>query len=99
MKLPSYKRWDKLEVEWEDARVTDGGCDPDTYLREFKPCLRRTVGYYIGRRDNVLFITETDDRDSGSFNTVQQVADRINEIPFGMIRKITKLTQWSKEVG
>lgn len=99
MRLPNYKRWDKLEVEWEDALVADGGYDPDKYIKDFVPCIRRTLGYYIGRRKTVLFIAETDDRASGTFNGSPQDSERINAIPFGMIRKITKLTQWSKEVG
>lgn len=97
-KSTKLKRWNRIEVEWNDARVSDGGYDPDHYIRDYTPCVRRTVGYFLGWRLGTLFIGETDDRDSGTFNGVPLQCERINEIPEGMIRSIKLLIDF-KEAG
>ena len=56
MKLPKLTKWDKLEITWQDASVDNCVTDSAKFLRELKPCIRRTLGYYIGTKNNCVCI-------------------------------------------
>ena len=85
MKLPKLTKWDKLEITWQDASVDNCVTDSAKFLRELKPCIRRTLGYYIGTKNNCVCIAETDDRDADVWDVTPQDCERINTIPIGMI--------------
>src|ERR1035438_1733563 len=92
MKVPKLTKFDKLEVVWEDAQVTDGGLNIARYLRDFKPCIRKTLGYFIGSISNNILIAETDDREANNWYNEPSDVERVNSIPIGMIQNITVLT-------
>ena len=78
-------RWDVVEVEWYDAIVESGNSDGSKYLKDFKPCIRRTLGYWLGERIDYVFVCETDDRDA---QTQPDDVERINAIYRPMIKSI-----------
>ncbi len=92
VKVPKLTRFDRLEVTWEDAQVTDGGLNIVRYLKDFKPCIRKTLGYFIGSVFDNLLIAETDDRNANNWFNEPSDVERINSIPTGMIREIKILT-------
>lgn len=91
MKQPKLKKWDKLEIVWNDASVDNTATDTDKFFKEFKPCVRRTLGYYVGTRENYICICETDDREADVWDVTPQDCERINAIPFGMITELNIL--------
>jgi hypothetical protein len=90
-RLPKLAKFDRIEIVWEDAQVTDGGLNVEMFLKEFTVCVRKTLGYYVGTRGNTVLIAETDDRLAGNWFNVHQDVERINAIPVGMITKINVL--------
>ena len=90
-KIPKLTQFDKLCVTWEDAQVTDGGLSISKYLKEYKPCIRKTLGFFIGAKANTLFIAETDDREAGNWFNEALDVERVNAVPFGMITEIKVL--------
>jgi hypothetical protein len=92
MKPPKLKKWDKLEVTWIDAHVDNGSVNTESFLRDFKPCIRKSLGYFVGTRLETLFICETDDREADVWDVLPQDCERLNSLPFGMIAEIKILT-------
>ena len=90
-KLPKLVKFDRLEVIWEDAQVTDGGLNVAKYVAEYKACIRKTLGYYIGTKGNTILIAETDDRLAGNWDGADQDVERVNAIPWGMITELNVL--------
>lgn len=78
-------RWDILEIEWYDAMGDSETADGAKYVAEFKPCIRRTLGYYLGDRLDYVFICETDDRDA---QTAPSNVERINAIYKPMVKSV-----------
>lgn len=85
-------------VTWEDAKV-DGAAQhesPDAAARTYKPCLRKSVGFWVGwgvkgsRR--VAMIGMDDDRNEESPDAIGGVA----QIPRGMILSIDPIPQPKK---
>jgi len=91
MKQSKFKIGDKLLVVWHDAQVADGGFNPAKYIKEYKPCIRKTLGFYIGQKDGVLFIAETDDREAGNWCDEPQDFERVNALPLCMIKELKVL--------
>ena len=80
-------KWQILCVTWEDAYGAMEAIPTDRYLLDYIPCVRKTLGFYLGETNGTggrIFIAETDDREA---NTPED-ADRVTVIPTGMIRKI-----------
>ena len=90
-KQPKLVKFDRLEVVWEDAQVTDGGLNIDNYVKDYSPCIRKTLGYYIGTKGNTILIAETDDRLAGNWDGANQDVERVNAIPWGMVTELIVL--------
>ena len=90
MKLPKIAKWSKCEVVWMDATVTNE-TDSIKFKRSYNPCIRHTLGYYVGTKYNNAFFAETDDREADVWNVVAQDCDRIQAIPVGMITQLSVL--------
>jgi len=83
------EKWTLLEVFWTDAFCNSDGVNSVEFVASYKPCKRRTVGYYLGERFQTIIIAET--RDDGA-NTEEIDCERINGIPRAMIEKIVPLS-------
>jgi hypothetical protein len=92
MTYPKTAPWTPVLVEWEDIEIDATGQHESVSiaLSSYRPCLRSTVGYWVGvtasaGRTAVLIATD-DDRQSrgGGFGGVTQ-------IPIGAIIKISVL--------
>jgi len=93
MRIPKgLKRFSRVEIVWEDAQVTDGGLNVELFIKEFKVCTRRTLGYYLSTTRNTILIAETDDRLAGNWFNVHQDVERVNSIPLGMIVELNVLS-------
>jgi hypothetical protein len=90
-KIPKLVQFDRLCITWEDAQVTEGGLSITEYLKEYKPCIRRTLGFYVGTKSNAIFIAETDDRLANNFWEKPLDVERVNAIPLSMVTEIEKL--------
>ena len=91
-KLPQLVQFARLEVVWNDAQVTEGGLNIAVYLKEYKTCVRKTLGYYIGTKEDTILIAETDDRLAGNWHNEPLDVERINAIPVGMITELNVLS-------
>lgn len=85
------KRWQPVLVIWEDAFGTTGPEHADKFVAEYKPAIRRTIGYVFAIQPERIFIAGTDDRD-GAPSTEGNIAD-INVIVRGMIREFLILDE------
>jgi hypothetical protein len=92
MTYPKTAPWTPVIVEWEDCEVnaTDQHPDVKSALESYKPCLRCSVGFWVGTTESAgrraVLIATDDDRKSrdGGFGGVIQ-------LPMSMIIKITAL--------
>lgn len=81
------KMWDGVTVSWIDAVTRHGPNNAKQYAKEFKPVLRHSIGYYIGKSGGYIHISATDDRPSREYDN----ADYITSIPMGMVVEVTVL--------
>jgi hypothetical protein len=58
--------------------------DPDEYVENYEPCIRKTAGYFLAVSQGHLFACETDDRDANTDHD----AERINSYPLEVLRSI-----------
>jgi len=58
--------FDVIIVEWEDAYQNPQSqySSPEEIVAAYTPCIRRTVGYFMGRNKNVTIVATDDDRTS-----------------------------------
>jgi len=91
MKLPKLQKWAKLEITWRDASVDSGANNAERFIRDYRHCTRRTLGYYLGNKLDTIFIAETDDRDADVWDVTPQDCERLNALPLGMITEIKVL--------
>ena len=85
--LPAeIEKWTHVAVTWEDAMVDSGPHNSDEFVRNFRPCVRRSSGYVIGYTDRHIFVATTDDRDSN----VSQDCEDVTVIPIAYVRRIMR---------
>ena len=88
-KLPeSIEKWAHVAVTWEDAMTSGGASNSETFVRDFKPCIRKSTGYVIGYNENYIFLASTDDRDN-NFDQGDDCED-ITVIPLAYVRRILR---------
>ena len=83
----SYKLWEPIVVEWIDILVDREAHDPGEYIENYKPCVRKTAGFFLGVKHSHLFICETDDREARTGDD----AESINAFPLCVIQKVIKI--------
>ena len=91
MKFPGLEKWDLVEVVWNDAFVDSGALNSDDFVNYYNGCVRRTLGYFLGFKDERVFIAETNDLGvpTGDGND----CERITVIPFESVVHLIKLSR------
>jgi hypothetical protein len=79
--------WDVVAVSWIDAVTRHGAHNAKQYVKEYKPVLRRSIGYFIAKSGGHIHISATDDRPSKEYDNV----DEVTSIPMGMVVEVTLL--------
>jgi hypothetical protein len=65
--LKRLKPWQVLVVTWKDFHSMQGSFRGSQFFDEsFSPCIRKTVGFYVGQNDEWLTVASTDDRNAGT---------------------------------
>lgn len=90
MRQKPLAKWTPVEVEWEDIKVDSASCDSADFLKSYKPCRRRTLGYVIDQSDKYLVVAETDDRNAESGDGD---CERVNTILYANILTVTQLSR------
>lgn len=83
------KPFDPVIVTWSDAYVeATEVCDsPSEALKAYKPLLRKSIGFWVGRSDACVAIATDDDRKT---DTPQRLGG-ISYIPLAMVTHIEVL--------
>lgn len=81
----SFELWQLVTIEWEDIYVDRSAYIAKAYIEAYKPCVRRTAGYYLGSKNGRCFVTETDDRKA---NLMDSDCEGITAIPHSVILSI-----------
>lgn len=77
-------KWTHVCITWEDAFFTEGAHVSDSFVKEYKPSIRHTVGYVLDDTQAArIFIGSTKDTPDDVDDT--DTAE-INTIPRGMIQ-------------
>ncbi len=84
------KQFEPVSVTWLDASRWNEQQKADKLTEVYKPCIRKTIGWYIGETDDVLLVATEDDRNA---NLGEDDCDGINAIPHGMIRTLVILEE------
>jgi len=82
------KKWDSLIIVWEDAMISHSPSNSKYYVKHYKPVIRRSIGFLLGRTDDHIHISSTDDRLSSDYDD----AEDITTIPMSMVRSVILLT-------
>lgn len=82
------KKWQPIIVEWEDALTSHAPHNSRQYIKTYKPMIRKSIGFLLGRTEEHIHISATDDRSAVDYDD----SDDITTIPIGMIRKVSFLT-------
>jgi hypothetical protein len=81
------KMWDVVVVSWVDAVTQHGAYNAKDYVKGYRPVLRRSIGYFIGKSCGHIHMSATDDRSSREYDN----ADEVTSIPYGMVTEVTLL--------
>lgn len=74
-----------VAVSWEDAFVDNDPHNSKSYINNYRPCIRKTCGFFLHLDTRGIFITETDDRQGCITGTD---CEQITTIPLRMIRTV-----------
>lgn len=77
--------WPVVVVEWEDAWLAPGEGTVDE-LAEYKPAVRRSVGFLVREDEGHLFLAGCDDRAAERDNEY----DELVVLPRGMVRRVDR---------
>lgn len=79
-------------VVWEDAWTSANAqfSGPDEALTYYKPMIRRSIGYWVAKTEDVVAIAIDDDRNDPS---TDKDNGGISYIPTGMVRSIQIVAQ------
>jgi hypothetical protein len=96
--LRSLKKWDAIHIEWVDIYNDDGALSAKSWVAQFKPCVRKSIGYFIGMREidgiTWLFICNTDDRAAELEDAGEKPdAEHFNAFPVPVIVEIHRLAR------
>ena len=86
----NFKTWDTVITTWEDAEAESTATfeSPESMLSTYKPCIRKTIGFYVGYAKHgtrkYLILATDDDRSETSPKAIGGTL----AIPKGMVLKI-----------
>lgn len=80
----AYRPYDPIIVTWMDIHVDGASLDPEDYIENYEPCIRRTAGFFLALKHDHLFICETDDRQAHT----EELVERINSFPLSIIQSL-----------
>ena len=85
--MNNLKKWDAVTVVWEDAVTRHGASNSKRYVKEYRPIIRKSIGYLIEKNSRHVHISATDDRPSKEYDDV----DEVTTIPMGMVIEVILL--------
>jgi hypothetical protein len=54
-------KWSHVSVKWEDAYEDTTAYNSDKFIDEYSPCLRHSIGWFLGTDGLRIFLTTTKD--------------------------------------
>lgn len=81
--------WTPVSITWEDAHSDYDGHDAEKYVENYKPMVRTSTGFLIGRTDQHVFIAMDDDR-AGYPHATDKNCQTVTTIPIRMIEGVKR---------
>jgi hypothetical protein len=91
VKIPVTEKWTQVTVTWEDIAHNSEPQDSEKYMENYKPAIRKTSGWFLGCRNNRVFITFNNDSASKDDPDYDTDCQAIDIIPIGSIIKFEPL--------
>jgi hypothetical protein len=94
--LRSLRKWEAIHIEWVDIYSDDGASAAKKWVEEFKPCVRKSIGYFLGMREidgiTWLFVCNTDDRSAEREDGAEKPdAEHFNAFPVAVIVSLDRM--------
>lgn len=86
--MTNEERFRPVIITWEDAMTQHGAINSRQYVKTYRPSIRQSIGFLIGKTNSQVHISSTDDR----LSMDHEDSDEITSIPMGMVRSISFLS-------
>jgi hypothetical protein len=87
-----------VEVTWEDAITQPGDMTFDDILKNYKPCIRHSVGYLVRNDRKYVTLAATDDRRAIDFGSTSAGVADVTVIPRRYVSAIRLVEKPPKKV-